>query len=224
MAGQSATSIEDISQLAALAAQYGPFLFAILFVVCVPVLGEKWVAKILQTRNEGALGEREAIVRIYRFYWFSGIICGLFLTVVSVAWWLYVQVMHVLPQSDRQFERRVAEEFNRKVFQGVIRGADDNDIFIFDDKSNPHSEVYIYPIRNSYPMQVHFAVIFPDKPQPESPIRLDYLNKAAYEALKQGYKPAALEFCPNKGATTLSLIKADNADPRFSPTCGANQP
>jgi hypothetical protein len=218
----SATQVDGITRLTVLAAQYGPFLFAVLFIVLVPVIGEKWFSKILQTKLVGGPKEREATVQVYKFYWVSGVVFGLFLAALSVAWWMYVQTQYVLPRSEEDFNKRVSAEFSKRVFEGVIGGADDNDIFVSDGSGNRQYNVYIHPIRNEIPMRLRFAVLFSEGAKANDPIQIGYMNKETYDKLQKsgkGYIPAKLTFCLSKDGTTLTLVKEEGQDPRLNQNC-----
>lgn len=222
---------DQIGDLASIAAQYGPFLFAILFILFVPYLGQKWFSAILQARIAGNAQERAAHVQVYRFYWVSGIIMGLALTVLSVSWWLYVQMRLTLPSYENQIENRVSAEISKRIFEGVIRGTNDDDMFI-SDNANSTYRIYLFPLRNQVPMIVHFAVIFTQTPQPNSLIHVEYMDKKTYDSLKDkgiGALPIPLVFCPIRDATDLLLVKSDasTTQPHFNidlQNCGGQRP
>lgn len=208
-----------LGQLASLAIQYGPFLMALIFVLVVPYTGQRWFSKILQTKLAGSDQERLASIEVYEFYWKSGILCGLVLTGISVAWWIYVQMSYALPSSEEQFNRRVSEALARRVIEGTILGASDEDIFLPADDTR--YKVYMYERKDLIPMKVEFLIRFLEDPGPDLHVQVEYINKRAYDNLRvrnKGYFPALLQLCPKRDATALLFVK--DPKPSFDQNCG----
>jgi hypothetical protein len=218
---------DNIGILSSLASQYGPFFFSILFVLFVPVFGQRWFFKLLQTRAAGTAAERAKAMSVYKFYWTSGIVTGLILVGFSVSWWAFVQYRYTLSPNEEQFNKRVSNEISKRIFQGVIRGADDEDIFVY-DFNNPQYSIYIYPLRNQRPMLVRFVIVFNNDPVTNERIHILYMNKKSYELLASnstaaGYRPTPLEFCINRAASDMTFIKDDTRPPHFDIVCGENK-
>jgi hypothetical protein len=80
------TTLETVVRLAQ---QYGPFLFAILFILIVTRTAHKYY-KECNTRAAPAASEEEK--RAYRFYFVVSIWSGIAVMVLSIIWWIYAQV------------------------------------------------------------------------------------------------------------------------------------
>jgi len=214
----SPTDVGLLGQLSSLAIQYGPFLMMLIFVLVVPFTGQRWFSKILQTKLAGSDQERVASIQVYEFYWKSGVVCGLVLTGISVAWWIYVQLCYSLPTSEEQFNKRVSEALAKRVIAGTILGASDDDYFIPADDKN--YKVYIYPRKDLTPMKVEFLIRFLEDPEADFHVKVQYMHKRTYENLKMnnnGYIPAVLEFCPDMDLTAVSFV--NDPKPSFNPAC-----
>jgi hypothetical protein len=72
-----------------LAQQYGPFLFAVLFIFVVTRTAHKYY-KECNTRAAPPASEDEK--RAYRFYFIVSIWSGITVTALSVIWWIYAQI------------------------------------------------------------------------------------------------------------------------------------
>jgi hypothetical protein len=214
--------VESVRTLSSLALQYGPFFFSIIFILFVPIIGQKWFFRMLHTRVPGGSEVRDAAMRVYKFYWISGIVAGLALVGVSVIWWGYVQYTF----NTENFNKKLSQEINRRVFQGIIYGADDNDMFIY-QFDNPQYSVYIFPQRNQTPMLVRYAVIFSKDAEKDEKIHILYMNKKTYKILLEstingeaiGYKPTPLEFCITDTPADMTLIKDKDKPPHFDNAC-----
>jgi hypothetical protein len=82
----------DLSTLEAftrLAAQYGPFLFAMLFIFVVTRTAHKYYQEC-NVRQQPPASEEER--KTYRSYFRTSIWVGIALTALSVGWWIYVQM------------------------------------------------------------------------------------------------------------------------------------
>jgi len=207
---------DQIRNLAALAAQYGPGFFAIMFTLFIPMIGHRWFTAIIQTKLTGSDEERSATIQVYKFYWISGIVTGLLLTVLSVSWWVYVQTAYTLPQSEDSFNRKVSQEVSREVsgriFEGTIAGVNDGDVLVYNDTHQGY-RIYFYPLRNEWPFRVKFVVIFDDDPKPASVIRFIYMAKKDFDEIRrtdEARQPIPLQFCLTKDASNLELVRDDS--------------
>ena len=94
------------------------------------------------------------------------------------------------------------------LLDGQVRDEDD---FIFD--MNPRYKIYFDQIRNEKPVnKVRFVVIFQEPPQPDSLIRIEYLEMKAKDGLAKiglGGSPTEIVFCYNEEAHDLRFIKDD---------------
>lgn len=150
------------------AAQYAPFFFAILFIVFVPILGQQYFRSFLEQKTaKGA--ERDAAMRVYTFYWLSGIVTGLFLVAISVGWFFFVQLKYVLPGQQITFE-------------GRIRGFTEED-YLSHDILNPQYKVYISRVSSESTALV--AIVFRPKVVPPAAVPLLYTKNNEYKAAVQ---------------------------------------
>ena len=79
---------DPIGPIAALAEQYGPFLFAVLFILFVPRTARKYYVACM-TRNKPPPTEQEQ--RAYRFYFLCSVWVGIAVMGLSIGWWVYTQ-------------------------------------------------------------------------------------------------------------------------------------
>ena len=80
------TTMEAVVRLAQ---QYGPFLFAILFIFVVTRTAHKYY-KECNTRMAPTASEEEK--RAYRLYFIASIWSGITVTALSIVWWIYAQI------------------------------------------------------------------------------------------------------------------------------------
>jgi len=80
-------SVENVSALVGLAEQFGPFLFAILFILVVTRTAHQWYRESI-TRGPHA---NPAEVRTLRLYFILSVYCGIGAMILSVGWWFYAQ-------------------------------------------------------------------------------------------------------------------------------------
>jgi hypothetical protein len=217
--------LSELGPYASLASQYGPFFLAILFVLFVPLLGQMYFAEFLRQRTEQG-AERDAALQVYKFYWLQGVVAGLSLVAISVAWWLYVQYAHILPAqrdfSRAQFEALVQKRAREFVFEGIIRDASDDDMFLFD--TNKPYRLYTYMPPNLVPPVVQFVAVFPAPPSPKQVIYFSYGSRAGYEAAKaekKGYRPHPIKLCLDRPSSELWMVRDDKGQkpPHFDKDC-----
>ena len=77
---------ETARDFTSLAAQYGPFFFAVVFVLFIPIVGQKWFAAMLQHESQRD-DERAEGLKVYKFYFVSSVVAGLALVAASTGWW-----------------------------------------------------------------------------------------------------------------------------------------
>src|SRR6201988_4227158 len=80
--------LSTIETATRLASQYGPFLFAILFIFVVTRTAHKYYQEC-NTRTVPATEEEK---KTYRSYFLISVWGGIALTLVSIGWWVYVQM------------------------------------------------------------------------------------------------------------------------------------
>ena len=79
--------IEDITTIVTLAEQFGPFLFAILFILVVTRTAHQWYHEaVIQTPHANP-----AEIRTLRFYFILSVYCGIGAMILSIGWWFYAQ-------------------------------------------------------------------------------------------------------------------------------------
>lgn len=79
-------SPETVEQFTILARQFGPFLFAILFIIFVPWISHKWYSECMK-RTDPPASERER--RAYRFYFLSTVWAGFIFVALATGWWFF---------------------------------------------------------------------------------------------------------------------------------------
>lgn len=79
-------SPETVEQFTILASQFGPFLFAILFIIFVPWISHKWYSECMK-RTDPPASEREK--KAHRFYFLSTVWIGFILVAIATGWWFY---------------------------------------------------------------------------------------------------------------------------------------
>lgn len=196
---------QTLSLFTTLAAQYAPFFFALLFVVFVPILGQQFFKAFLEQKTSAGI-ERDAAMKVYSFYWMSGIVTGLMLVATSVAWWLYVQYAYVLPT-------RIS------VYEGVIRNVQEDDMFMYDIFSSDYT-VYAYYLPWVAPPVIKFAIVFKKEPGKTDTIKLSYISKKSYEAARDGkiaFSPLEIPFCLKH--KDVRLMHDAASPPRFDKQC-----
>jgi len=102
----------DLQQVSAVAQQYGPFFFALLFVLIVPTTAHKWyndaTKKKLPNNSEGIAIVAHQI-STYRLYFVTSVVAGILFTIVAIIYYVwvhlfgnYVYQFAVLGLNDRQ--------------------------------------------------------------------------------------------------------------------------
>jgi hypothetical protein len=193
-----------LEQLSAIAEQFGPFFFALLFIIFVPAMGQKYFANFLKQRASRGQ-ERAVALEAYTFYWKTGIVTGLILVVISVWWYIYVK-MH-------QIQIR-----NTSVFEAVIRGIQDDDDFVLDPGFKDYS-AYYYRVPDIRPPVMKVAIVFRANSVTGPTVELHYMNRRTYAAKqKDGGILHAIPFCLRYQEVQLIHESADKP-PRFDRVC-----
>jgi hypothetical protein len=78
----------NIATVVQLAVQFGPFLFAILFILVVTRTAQGYYNEA-NTRTNPPASTQE--VQTYKFYFMCSIWCGIVVMTLSIAWWIYAQ-------------------------------------------------------------------------------------------------------------------------------------
>jgi hypothetical protein len=208
--------VDVLERLVMLASQYGPFLFAMLYTILVPYVGQRWFASTLKSTSIGN-EDREKAIKLYAFYWISGVILGLVLVILSAIWWIYVQLYYSLPQSQQQ---NISNEISLHVYTGVIQNVNSHDMFFESD--DPEYKIYLAPVQSD-PTLMRFAIIFQVVPPANHPINLKWAFKQSYERLREadkGYNPWPMQFCLRRTYNKISLMRDADGIPHFEPACG----
>lgn len=217
---------ESFSKLSGVASEYGPFFFALLFILFVPVIGQAWFSKMLQSKVRPGL-ERQKALEVYQFYWMSGVVTGLILVIVSVGWWIYVERNYVLPERPAALNELISQELSRRIFEGTIRGVSTDDMFI-QDLGNPDYKLYPYVAETDRLRVVRFVVIFSKEPPKDLVVQFLYMSRATMDALAnpggggQAYgfsEPLRIPLCIRKASREVSIVRDPKNGPRFNATC-----
>lgn len=214
----------DAGEFAGLAAQYGPFFFSVIFVLFVPILGQKWFAWMLQARiRNGA--DREEALKVFRLYFVSGVATGLVLVGVSITWWLFVQVHYVLPNQDATFETKISEAIKKRIFEGTITNVSQEDMFI-EGGPNPEYHLYVRLIENQQPQVYRYVIIFQQDPKKDSLVVFPYMTRTTFRNISSGsfsgfpeMATARIPLCPKSDITELPLVHSSSSPPHFDIKC-----
>ena len=80
--------VTGLTSVVQLAERFGPFLFAILFIVFVTRVAHSYYNEA-NTRKDPPAGDQER--ETYRFYFLCSVWCGVAVMVLSIGWWFYTQ-------------------------------------------------------------------------------------------------------------------------------------
>jgi hypothetical protein len=84
-----APELKTVEVLVQLANEFGPFLFAILFILFVTRTAHGYY-KECSTRQNPAASDEER--RTYRFYFVCSMWCGVLVMMLSIGWWVYARI------------------------------------------------------------------------------------------------------------------------------------
>jgi hypothetical protein len=115
-------TIESVTHLAQ---QYGPFLFAILFIFVVTRTAHKYYQES-NTRTQPRASEQEK--RTYRSYFITSVWMGIALMLLSIGWWIYAQltgpsIYQMAIVGLRQDESVLSEYYSKTIPRPSIPGA-----------------------------------------------------------------------------------------------------
>ena len=190
----------------------------------IPFVGRRWIIAALESRVRDN-DEKKEIVSTFRNYFKRGEVFGYAMALLSVVWFVHLQVTLFVPQQQRDFKEKIISEASSRIIEGVIRGISEQDMFIPDFGSNEY-RLYIYKESTQSPMVARFVVIF--KEAPAERIVFPYINKASYDALRadgeisRGYFPVEIPLCLEKlraGKGIVKLLHAESAPPQFDLKC-----
>lgn len=115
-------TIETITRLAQ---QYGPFLFAILFIFVVTRTAHKYYQES-NTRTQPRASDQEK--RTYRAYFVTSVWVGIAVMLLSIGWWIYTQmqgpsIYQIAILGLRQDESVLSEYYSKTITRPSIPGA-----------------------------------------------------------------------------------------------------
>lgn len=111
--------------LVRLGEEFGPFLFAILFIVFVTRTAHSFYQECTTRQNPVASEDEK---RTYRFYFVCSVWCGIAVMTISIGWWIYGKVKgphvyQVAIVNIQDNERLIADYFNKQVTRPAVPGA-----------------------------------------------------------------------------------------------------
>jgi hypothetical protein len=123
--GIDTQAISAIEALTRLAEQFGPFLFALLFIMFVTRTARGYYAECM-ARTAPPPTEQET--KTYRFYFMSSFVIGVFVMALSIGWWFYRQakgnyVYQVSIVNLEPKENVVSEYYSRNNIRQTFPGA-----------------------------------------------------------------------------------------------------
>jgi len=149
--GAGTAVMESIDALTSIASQFGPFFFAVLFMVFITKTARNWYADVVCRNPPADPTERLT----YRLYFMTTFGFGLLLVVISVAWWIYIHLI------------------DKHAFEGVIVNLQPNQVIA-------SSESYARRVKNAdMPGDLadyHFVVLSERPLTPGSKIILTYFE------------------------------------------------
>ena len=171
-----------------LASDYGPFLFAILFSLIVPVRAFQNFRECT-AKFPSPDATQSHLIHESETYFRSTWIAGFVLIALSVGWWLYLNF-------DKQL---VADGAYWVSYEGEISGVSSDDIL----DSAPNDHVYIWAIDQPYR---HYQYIVLQHPTESlQPISLYWLSASKVAHQESGYDvlPVTFVLDPNKSVYAL---------------------
>jgi hypothetical protein len=114
-----------LTTIVRLAEDFGPFLFAILFILVVTRTAHTWYREALvRTTPHANPGE----IRTLRFYFLLSIYCGVFAMVLSIGWWIYNQsrgqyIYQAAIIDLGEDEETGSDYFNKMIIRPLVQGA-----------------------------------------------------------------------------------------------------
>jgi len=136
----------DLENVSAVAQQYGPFFFALLFVLIVPTTAHKWYNDATKKKLPDNIDGKAIVshqISTYRLYFLTSVIAGIAFTIIAIAYYVwihlfgnYVYQFAVLGLTDRQ---HVASNFYslRTVRESPVPGALLQDLYFVAIQDHP---------------------------------------------------------------------------------------
>lgn len=109
-------SVNDLTTLVSLAEQFGPFLFAILFILVVTRTAHQWYREAV-TRSQHA---NPAEIRTLRLYFVLSVYCGIGAMLLSVGWWFYAQTRGMYYYQFSIAELQNDDQINSQYFNKTV--------------------------------------------------------------------------------------------------------
>ena len=217
-------SPETVRDFTGLAAQYGPFFFSIIFVLFIPILGQKWFSAMLQAKIKRD-DERAQGLKVYKFYFVSSIVAGLALVAISTGWWFYVQSAYVLPAQSAAIDEKISEAINNRIYEGRITNVSPDDVFL--DLPAAKYRLYTQLVENTRPLVYRYVIIFQHDPKKDAVVEFPYMTRDTFNKLFSadarsgvGANPERIPFCLTHKTAEVRLIRSDSAPPHFDSKCG----
>lgn len=208
-----------LEQLTPLAQQYGPFFFAVLFVLLVPFMGQTWFRGFLEMRIEKGQ-ERDAALEVYKFYWKSGIVAGLCLVFFAVTWWFYVQNKHLQIEAmlrAEQVKKMQESYFKSRVITGYIKGINGDDVF--SPTANSDYTLSVVPTKFGDIEKIWFVIVFSDIPNEKQEVEFVHVSKAKSRDASAGGEASRIRVCIHGLPRELEFQRGQT--PQFNVSCGA---
>ncbi|WP_088360692.1 MULTISPECIES: hypothetical protein [Rhodomicrobium] len=204
---------DTLEKFSAIAQQYGPFFFAVVFIFFVPVMGQRWFRSFLESRTASG-EERNAALAAYTFYWKTGTVSGLILVFAAVGWWIHVQRTYL--------NRAQLAAADKRIISGFILGLTEDYEFIPSIAENKY-KMYVEKIAQKGNTIFRYVIIFDDIPAGNELVDFQYLPPSSIGASDQVYgaKTHRLSICIKQCNGALEIIQEKNQSPRFNKSCGA---
>jgi hypothetical protein len=189
---------EGTIDLAKAALQYGPFLFAIIFILVVPPYAHAiWRRSFKATADADELSR---LLRESRLYFRSSWLFGMFLVLCSILWWAYTQNL----------------DLSTHAYAGFITGLHPEDQLL---SISPDDNEYLVPANIDGNIQYRFVYVSPRRINDTIDLRVSYVNNKATPApegkgvptllilfkLKAGQPHYKFVVDPNSGAMVVPV-------------------
>lgn len=171
-----------------LASDYGPFLFAILFSLIVPLRAfQNFRDCTMKFPSPDAT--QSMLIHESETYFRSTWIAGFVLIAFSVGWWLYLH-----------FDQRVVIDNNYWVsYEGEISGVSTDDVL----DSAPNGHVYVWAVDQPYRHYQYIVLQHPEEAL--GPISLLWLSASKANQQNQGYDVLSVPFVLDPKKTAYAL-------------------
>jgi hypothetical protein len=171
------TDAQSAINLSKAALQFGPFLFAILFIVVVPPYAHTiWRRSLSAANNTALLNES-------KWYFRSSWMFGMFLVLCSILWWGYTKQLDIISAREGQFT----------AYSGYVTGLAQEDQLL---SASPEDNEYLVPANINGTIQYRFVYLSHKQLENIVSLTISYVNLRA-SAPSSGKGVAAL-FIPFK--------------------------